>query len=127
MQQHHVTYLFPGSFFSEESSRKVSAWDVAEALKDIPKLSDTYPPAFCFYFSTMRREDDEMNGKQVAKSGRYYLGGKVYEYDELPQGKENEILRLNIQHYDGKRAIKTSAGNWQPFLPGDTLLDEVLA
>jgi hypothetical protein len=117
MKQHYVTFLSPGSFFPEESTRKVDGW-----YPDLERQSLLADGAFAFYFTTRERADDELDSRQTAKSGRYYLGGEVFHLSSLPQDAAHRTLRSNIEQFEGQNAIKCRTGNWQPFLPADTLL-----
>lgn len=124
MKQHFVTFLYPGSFFPEESTVAVESWD-PEPWRNW-EASRPYRP-FAFYFTTRERGDADLDSRQTAKSGRYYLGGETFHVDELPQDESHRILRSNIAQHEGKTAIRCSTGNWQPFLPEDTLFGGTVA
>ena len=119
MKQHFITFLYPGVFFPEEATQAVESWDPAPWQNWEASLS--YRP-FAFYFTTRERGDADLDSRQTAKSGRYYLGGEVIHLSNLPEDEAHSILRSNISQFAGQNAIKCSTGNWQPFLPEDTLL-----
>lgn len=120
MQKHFVTFLCAGGFFPEDFSYEVSEWSIEVAKEHMDTPSFRGNPPYCFYFTTSRREDDEFTPKQVARSKKYYINGKVYQLDEIPV--EMEILRSNISQYNPPMAIKCRSGNWQPFETGDQVI-----
>ena len=120
MKKHFITFLYPGTFFPEESTQEVDSWD-PEPWRNW-QASLTYKP-FCFYFTTRERGEGDLDSHQTAKSGRYYLGGEVVHVDQIPKDDNNRILISNLSQYEGKVGIRCLTGNWQPFTPEDTLLE----
>ena len=118
MIQHFVKYLLPGSFFSNEEISPIQTWDVPTAQRQAPK------GAFAFQFTTRSRGEADLDSKQTAQSGRYYLGGEVRTRDEVLAGTDPKeaTLRDNVRYNKWNRIIKTPLGNTQLLDDGDTVL-----
>lgn len=128
MQQHYVTFLSPGTLFHGGTRRPIDSWDVEAATEMAAEIVERYnAKPFAFYFSTSRREDDELDSKQVAQSGRYYLGGKVETLAEVKARNDpsERILIANMEGNGWDRII-TNTNSWkvtQPLEAGDVVLD----
>ena len=75
MKKHFVTFLSPGTFFHEETTREVDSWDVDAAVTQSRQILERHNATpFGFYFTTRERGEDDFNSREVARSGTYYLG-----------------------------------------------------
>jgi hypothetical protein len=106
-----ITYLYPGAFFPETTSKKVPDTNFPKTI-----------PADCygFYFTKTEYVIGE-NGKEfIGESkqvGKTYLVGEAIHADNIPKidrGQDTDILRQNIKNNSPtKRGIKCHTGNWQ--------------
>lgn len=128
MQQHFVIFYSPGTFVAETSSKPIDAWDVETAKEMARTITERHaatPYGFCFI--TKGREDSELDSKEIARSGFYYLGGTVRTLEELEAKNDpsEAILRSNMRAC-GWQKIITNNNSWkwtQPLREGDTVLD----
>lgn len=101
-----VTFSFPGSFVSEESTHEVQSFE-------IPAI-----PSDCFGFrfhetDYLKDGDEEYVGKTRYQDKVYLIGEKVH-IDAIPETSENRILRANIRNNSATHeGVKTHLGNWQ--------------
>jgi hypothetical protein len=123
--EHWVTYLFPGSFFNEEGSVKLTSRDQIEALKKMPRRAF----AFSLYDVEVRTgvlEDGEkiVNRRTVNKGNKFYPDGAIYsKQDVAREFGIDSILYANMDCNDWKRLVKTRTGNFQPLEEGDEVVD----
>lgn len=127
----YVEFLEPGSLFPEETIRKTQG--------KTPEQLARQAPGSCFAFTTYKVDsgEGEFEGRKLKvsssrydQSGRYYLGGELYDLDRLkgefgedPKEWDHRSLFLNLESNDrATHLIHCAMGNWQPFYPGDTLL-----
>lgn len=123
--QHYVKFLYPGAFFSEESSKKIKDRNLVEILSDLP------PNAFAFQFYdhkvfTATREDGmKMKDVEVVdESGMYYPGGAAFTLDEIKaMGESHKILAANMKGNGWPKVVKTRCGNFQPLNDNDVVID----
>ena len=124
MQKHFVTFYSPGSFVAETTVKEIDAWSVDLAVrmaKDIKERHGATP--YGFRFKT--KESDGWSPKTVKESGMYYLGGKLMKLIDIPDTKENSILRDNMIFNNYEWVIENT-NSWKVTLPfykdKDTLL-----
>ena len=108
----YITYLYPGSFFPEFSSKRVNS----------DKLP-TEVPSDCFGFYLEETEFAvDGNGREfegdTKRLGKTYIIGEAIHVDKIPDvqidGRSNNILKSNISgNSPTKTGIKTHLGNWQ--------------
>lgn len=124
IRKHFVQFLYPGTFFSEDSSKEVADRDPAKV--EVPQ------GAFCFSFYDQIVGVAIEGGKEIPvssgaldRSPKYYYGGKVYTVEKLKEEFPNErILISNVEGNGYKRAIKCRTGNWQPLEDSDVFIEE---
>jgi len=128
MKQHFVTFLSPGTIFFEETSKPIDSWNIEEAKKmarDIKERHGATP--FAFYFTTRARTEKELDSKQVKKSFKYYLGGKVETLAEVKaRNLPDERILLSNMECNGWDRIVTNTNSWkvtQPLFADDVVLD----
>lgn len=127
MIKHYVTFLSPGTFVAETTTREVATWDVDEAAAMAQKITERYDATpYGFQFSTRERGDDDFDSKETARSGVYYLGCVVKSIDDLRAENDprNEILISNMEANDWPRVVQTTKGwKWtQPLREDDVVL-----
>lgn len=120
--RHVATFLQPGFFMPEESSKEVPTRDPSEVAKLAP--AGTY----CFTL-----HDKEDNGPDLGpdyrvvpvaknKSGRFYIGGTLHSLDEVT-ALGHDILASNMRANRWDRVIHCPTGNWQPFTDDDIVIE----
>lgn len=107
----NITYLFPGAFFPESTSKQVKSTDLPKTV-----------PADCygFYFTetevAVSLDGKEFVGKTKTVSPTYIIGEAIH-VDKIPaidRGQDTDILKSNIRNNSPtKTGIKTHLGNWQ--------------
>ena len=130
MERHFVTFLSPGTFVAEATTKPIDGWLVGEAVemsKDIVERYDARP--YGFYFTTRSRSEKELDSSEVSRSGMYYLNGQIYTLGELEERSDpdEEILRSNMLSNNWSRVVVSLGGRWrwtQPFNKGDVLIDQ---
>lgn len=109
----YVTYLLPGSFFTEDCTEEVANRDVTNAQKKAPE------GAFAFYFSERSRiveGGETLWGEYKRQSGTYFLGGKLMDAVDVQRNvSDPRTLLANMKGNGWKRVIKCRTGNFQPF------------
>ena len=128
MEKHFVLFSSPGTFVHEETQKPIDSWDVEKAKKMADDISERYGATpFAFQFVTRAREENELDSKEVKRSGRYYLGGKVETLEQVKQrnSPDERILRSNMEG-NGWNRIITNTNSWkvtQPLEDDDVVLD----
>lgn len=124
-----VRYYQPGILFPEETTRTApTGVDPADWARENAPYG-----AFAFTLSTVMTADPVPDGcggtfkvtpKTVNETGRYYLGGRLFDRDEVAalDQREHPALLANMRGNDWDTLILCSTGNWQPFTSGDVLL-----
>lgn len=131
MKKHFVEFLSPGTFVSEVTDREIDAWDVDTAMAmatDIVERHSARP--YGFQFTTRERNDDELDSREIARSGTYYLGGEVLtrEQVEARNMPTEEVLRSNMRINDIERII-VNTNSWKftaELKDKDTVLEFVM-
>ena len=126
MEKHFVIFFSARSFVAETTEKPIGSWDTNEAtemVKDIKERYGATPYGFCF--TTRHRKDDELDSKEVKRSGMYYLGGDVLTLAEVKaQMPEKNILISNMEN-NGYDKIIINKNSWQwikPLTDKDTVL-----
>lgn len=128
MIKNYVTFMSPGTFVAESSTKEIDSWDTNEAVKMSKSIVERYgAKPYCFYFTTRERTDVDFDSKETKRSGLYYLGGKVKTIKELKaeNNPKNKILISNMECNGWERVIETNNSYlWtQPLNSGDTVLE----
>ena len=128
MQRHYVEFLSPGTFVAEMTSRPIAAWDVGAAKAMAAEIVERHSARpYGFRFTTRARGDADMDSRQIAQSGVYYLGGVIETLAQVEARNDpkEEILRSNMR-INGWDRIVTNTNSWkwtQPLRDGDVVLD----
>ena len=128
MKKHFVTFLSPGTFVAEQTTKEIDAWDVDQAIEMSRSISERYgAKPYGFYFTTRSRADDELDSRVTERSGTYYLGGKIETIDDVrARNDPSERILLSNMECNGWNRIIVNTNSWkvtQPFGDGDTLLE----
>ena len=127
MKQHFVTFYSPGTFLAEDTTKPIISWDVDVAVKMARKITERYnatPYGFCF--ATRTRTAKDLDSKETARSGMYFLGGTVRTLAEVKAANDpdEKILLRNMEGNHYERVI-TNCNSWkwtQPLKKGDVVL-----
>jgi len=128
MKADFVTFLSPGTFFHEDTTKPIESWDVERAKEMAREIKERHGATpFAFYFTTRARGENELDSSQVAKSCTYYLGGKIETLAEVEARNDpkESILRSNMR-CNGWDRIITNTNSWkvtQPLNADDVVLD----
>jgi len=127
MEKHFVTFLSPGTFVSEQSTREIDSWDVEKAMEMANEIVERYNARpYAFYFTTKTRTDEDFDSKRTATSCTYHLGGEILTIEDVEKegGKDNSIMLSNMR--GGIPKVVRNRNSWEhhaPFKDGDVLLD----
>lgn len=131
MKAHFVTFLSPGTFVAEEDSKPIESWDTDKAVEMARDIKQRYGARpYGFQFSTRERGPDDLDSKETARSGTYWLGGKVETLAEVEARNDprESILVSNMRCNKWDRIV-TNNNSWkwtQPLREKDTVLEVVL-
>lgn len=128
MQQHFVTFLSPGTFVAEQSERGIDSWDVEKAIKMSEEITERHGARpYGFYFTTRGRSEAELDSKQKAKSGIYYLGGRVRTVEDVERdAKPDEKILLSNMKCNRYARVVENCNSWRwtaPLNDDDVVLD----
>ncbi len=137
-EKHFVEFRSPGTFFNETSEHPIEAWDThlaAQMFKNINERHGAKPYGFFFRtikaYPEMKDEDGNvitLSAQKVPpkKSGFYWLGGDLIKHDDMPEIKDNRVLRDNM-HCNRWWIICRNNNSYLyhgPFEENDSLLDQ---
>lgn len=126
MKKHFVHFLSPGTFFHEETSKEIESWNVSKAkalADDIVERYNSKP--FAFYFTTRSRKNRDLDSKEIKRSGRYYLGGRVLTLEEVKRLMPNENVLISNMENNGWGRIVINTNSWkitQPLEEDDVVI-----
>lgn len=115
MQKHFVQFLSPGTFVSEMTEKPIDSWDVESAVLMAAEIKERHgAKPYGFRFTTRERGPDDLDSKQSAQSGIYYLGGKIETLAEVEARNDpkERILRSNMR-YNGIDKIVINDNSWR--------------
>lgn len=130
VKAHFVHFLSPGTFFAECTSRPIAKWDVQVAVKLSRFVKERYnAKPYGFYFTTRTRGPKDLDSKEKARSGTYYISGKILTLAQVKAMKDpkNDILIRNMEGNRWDRIVMSSAGGWrwtQPLHKNDVVIEE---
>ena len=128
MKKHFVTFLSPGTFVHEETTKEIESWDIDEAIKLASGIKERHGATpFAFYFTTRGRKENELDSKVTRSSGRYYLGGKVETIDDVRRRNDpQEQILLSNMECNGWDRIIVNTNSWkvtQPLRENDKVVE----
>ena len=128
MKLHFVTFLSPGTFVFEETTKSIAAWDVGLAMEAARGIVERYSATpFAFYFTSRERKDNELDSKVVATSPKYFLGGRVLTIQDIEARNDpkDRILLSNMRCNNIHRVVENT-NSWKATVPlgdKDVVLD----
>ena len=127
MKKHFVTFLSPGTFVAEQSTKPIGSWDTEDAMemaRDILERHGATP--YGFYFTTRSRKDRERDSSVTDRSGTYYLGGKILSIEDIESRHDpkDNVLLSNMRCNGWSRVVENNnSWRWtQPLEDKDTVL-----
>lgn len=127
MKAHFVTFLSPGTFVSEETTKPIASWSVPEAVKLSKKIVERYgAKPYAFRFSTRERGDNDLDSKTTKESGLYFLGGRVMTLPDVEREMPNERILISNMRNNGFKKVVINDNSWrtaQPLHAEDTVLE----
>lgn len=131
MEKNFVTFVSPGTFVQETTTKEIKKWDPKIAFEMSKKITERYDAKpFGFYFTTRGRGPKDLDSKITKESEMFYLlsMGEVRTREEVEKDnlKEEEILRLNMKNNDIDKIFQTTKGwKWTaPLGKKSKLVDE---
>jgi hypothetical protein len=127
IEKHFVTFVSPGTFVPETTTKEVSFWDVEDAKEMARTIIERHgAKPYCFYFTT-RRNDGALDSREVRRSCNYFLGGTVLTLDDVRarHDEKDAILISNMECNDFSRVIE-NCNSWRatlPLRPDDVVLE----
>jgi len=124
-----VTFLSPGTFMAEDTTKPVDSWDVPTAQAMAETITERYNAApYAFYFTTRTRGHDDLDSKVAATSPTYFIHCKIETIEEVVSRNDpkESILRSNMRSNGFNRiAVTTRGWKWTaPLRDGDIVLVE---
>jgi len=120
MKQHFVTFLSPGSFVHEETTKPIDSWDIEKAKEMARNIKERHGATpFAFVFTTRSRKDDELDSREVKRSGRYFLGGRVMTLAEVKAEMPTERILISNMECNGYAKIVVNDNSWRSIQPLD--------
>lgn len=130
LKKHFVTFLSPGTFVAEDTTKEIESWDPERAKKlagDIEERHGATP--YGFYFTTRRRGPKDFNSKEVKKSHMFFLKGKIHTLERLVALNDDKysVLISNMKSNKWDRVFESCCGyKWfQPLGEQDVVLEVV--
>ena len=111
MKKHYVVFYSPGTFFDETDSQPIETFgDTQAAVELAASINQRYgAKPYGFRFVTCIElppvidpetgEKMEVESKQIAESGTYFINGRLRKYDEVlaENDPQESILRSNMR------------------------------
>jgi len=128
MKKHFVIFFSPGTLLSEQSSESIDSWDVDKAVEMSRKIKERYGATpYGFQFATRERKDDELDSKEIKRSGTYYLGGEVFTLEQIKSRNDpNDRILISNMECNGWDKVVVNTNSWkitQPLTENDTVLE----
>lgn len=130
VQKHFVTFLSPGTFVSETTTKEIDGWSVDTAQRMAAGITERHgAKPYGFYFTTRSRGLNDLDSKITETSGTYYLGGQVFTVAQVEAlgDPKNSILLDNMKSNGWGHVVRTKSPYvpWHQLKDGDFVLDEV--
>lgn len=127
MKKHYVTFMSPGTFVAETTTKEIESWDVELAISMAENIKERYNAVpYGFYFTTRERLEEDFDSKQVAESNMYYLGGTVYTLKQIKdRNNPNDSTLIRNMEINKYKKVVENNNSWkwtQPLRDGDVVL-----
>lgn len=118
VEKHFVTFVSPGTLMPETTTKEIDSWDVDKATAMARKVVERHNATpYSFYFTT-RRNDGDLDSKEVARSCNYFLGGVVLTLADV-KARNDPKDRILIQNMEGNgiQRVIENRNSWRATLP----------
>ena len=118
VEKYFVTFVSPGTFVPETTTKEIDSWDVDKATKMASEIVERYNATpYSFHFTT-RRNDGDLDSKEVARSVNYFLGGEVLTLEDI-KARSDEKDRILISNMEGNgiERVVENRNSWRATLP----------
>lgn len=127
IQKHFVTFNSPGTFLAEQTTKEIDSWDTEKAIEMSRDIKERYGALpYGFYFTTRSRGKDDLDSKVSATSGMYYLGGEIFNLEQIKakNDPDDRTLISNMEHNGWNQVVvNTNSWKWtQPLNENDVIL-----
>ncbi len=129
MEQHFVTFYSPGTLLSEQTRKPIEKWDTDVAIEMSKTINERHwwATPYGFRFTTRGRGPDDLDSKEIDRSGMYFLGGRVETLEQVRQRADpaEQILLSNMESNGWARIVVDAGRSWgmkQPLQKGDMVL-----
>ena len=129
MKKHFVTFLSPGTLFSEQTTKEIASWDIDAAVEMSRHIIERYnAKPYGFVFTTREREPDDFDSQETGRSGTYFLGGDVLTLEQVKARNDPDDTTLiwNME-INGFEKVVVSCTPWKsthPLYEGDVVLED---
>jgi len=118
MKAHFVTFLSPGTFVYEETTKPIDSWDVSKACEMSHSIKERHGAVpFAFVFSTRERGEADLDSKVTKRSGRYYLGGRVMTLAEVEKEMPKEQILISNMRNNKIDRVVVNTNSWRSINP----------
>ena len=130
MINHFVTFLSPGTLFSEERITRIKSWNVDKAIEQARTIVERHESTpYAFFFTTRSRGMDDLDSKEIERSGLYFLGGSVFTLAQIKARKGDDRILIRNMKRNGWSSVVENCNSWkvtQALRDGDKVLDFVV-
>ena len=128
MKAYFVTFYSPGTIVAENTTQSINSWDVETATEMARSIIERHGAIpYGFVFTTRARADNELDSKEVERSGFYWLGGTVLALAEVKARNDprDRTLIRNMECNGWDRVVQNdNSWRWtQPLSENDVVLD----
>lgn len=119
MKKHFVTFMSPGTFVSESTTKPIDKWDVDRAVEMAKEIKERYNALpYGFYFTTRKRVGKEFDSHESDRGNMYFLGGDILTLEDVVNRKDpkDRILISNMKGNNYDRVI-VNKNSWMVTLP----------
>ena len=127
MKKHFVTFMSPGTFVAEQTTKEIDSWDTDKAIDMSKGIKERYGSLpYGFYFTTRERGPEDFDSKQSDRSKMYYLGGEILSLEQVKAKNDpNDKILISNMETNGYDRIVVNTNSWkwtQPLKEGDIVL-----
>lgn len=118
VEKHFVTFVSPGTFVPETTTKEIGSWDVEQAKTMATEIVERYNATpYSFHFTT-RRNDGDLDSKEVARSVNYFLGGEVLTLADIKdRNDEKDRILISSMESNGIERVVENRNSWRATLP----------
>ena len=135
MRKHFVTFMSPGTFVAEQTTKEIGEWDPIAAMRMATEIRERYnAKPYGFRFETRIVHDPIDNGEggklevrdtTIKRSGMHYINGAIVKYDDAADKPHWRVLSDNMRDNAWPLAVEMRNGfRWTaPFEEEDVIVN----